>query len=547
MEVSISLPTTGATTEKRNEQIAVQIKSQELGEGMKLPMNEQIAGQIAGQIKSQAPGPGTKLPMYEQIAGQIAALIKSQALGPGTKLPPERQLAELCGVSRTTAINAYRRLEEMGLVRTKVGSGTYVAEGAGETATPPMPWHQLLVPAWQSPVSGIIRELVAMDMPAGGVSMATGMPDPKLYPWSAFREFLAQGALAMSDLGHIATEGYGPLREALAARHAAAGVAATAGNVSVMAGSQQGLYLLAKIFLNPGDYVIVESPTYIGALQIFQAAGARLLTLPATGPLRLDLLEDYLIRYRPKLMYVLPTFQNPSGRVMPLAERQDLLALAARHRLAVIEDDPYSDLYYDREPPPPLKALDRHGGVIYLRTFSKTVFPGLRIGWVVAPEPVVHRLSQEKQYVDLHANNIAQWLLYRFVASGRLDEHLALVRGEYRLRRDAAAQALRRWAGDRLKYAVPEGGFYFWCRLTSPGVPTRSLLPEAGRQGVSVVPGDAFYPGTEGGREFRLCFTTNDAALLQDGVKRLARAIELAEKNAGAAGVRVAEPPPPII
>lgn len=493
------------------------------------------------------PAGSTTAPMYEQIADQIANQIKSQVLAAGTKLPPERQLAERCGVSRTTAINAYRRLEEMGLVRTRVGSGTYVAEGAGEATAQPMPWHQLLVPAWQSPVSGIIRDLVAMDMPADSVSMATGMPDPKLYPWAVFQAFLAEGSLAMTDLGHIATEGYGPLREALAARHTAAGLAAAAENISVMAGSQQGLYLLAKVFLNPGDYVVVESPTYIGALQIFQAAGARLLTLPASGPLQLDLLEDYLIRYRPKLLYALPTFQNPSGRVMPAAERQALLAVAARHRLAVIEDDPYGDLYYDQAPPPPLKALDKHGGVIYLRTFSKSVFPGLRVGWVVAPEPVVNRLSLEKQYVDLHANNLAQWLLYRFLSSGRFDEHLARVRHEYRLRRDAAAQALRRYAGARLGYEVPSGGFYFWCRLTGNRVTTRSLLTEAGRLGVSVVPGDAFYAGQEGEKEFRLCFTTNDAAMLQEGVKRLVRAIDLAEKSGGPGGRRPLEPLPPII
>jgi DNA-binding transcriptional MocR family regulator len=498
---------------------------------------------VSIDLTTESAGPE---PMYEQIAARIAAQIKSQALGPGTKLPPERQLAERCGVSRTTAINAYRRLEEMGLVRTRVGSGTYVAEGTGEAAAQPMPWHQLLVPAWQSPVSGIIRDLVAMDASAG-VSMATGMPDPRLYPWAAFQGLLGQGSLAMSDLGHIATEGYGPLREALAARHAAAGVPARAENVAVVAGAQQGLYLLAKVFLNPGDYVIVEAPTYMGALQIFQSAGARLLTLPAPGPLQLDLLEDYLIRYRPKLMYVMPTYQNPSGRVMPQPERQALLALAARHRLAVIEDDPYSDLHYDREPPPPLKALDQHGGVIYLRTFSKTVFPGLRVGWVVAPEAVIHRLAQEKQYVDLHSNNLAQWLLYKFAVSGGLNEHLAAVRREYRQRRDAMAQALRRFAGERLSYVVPSGGFYFWCRVTAPGLTARTLLAEAGRQGVSFVPGDAFYPGTEGEREFRVCFATNEAAELQEGIRRLARAVAQAEKGGGQGPRRAAAPLPPII
>lgn len=491
--------------------------------------------------------PTTAVPMYQQIAEHLARQIKSRALAPGTKLPPERQLAELYRVSRTTAINAYRRLEEDGLVRTRVGSGTYVAEGPAETAVPPMPWHQLLVPPLNNPLVGILRELVAMDMAEGAISLATGMPDPALYPWPAFRDMLGGRQLERTDLGYIGTEGYYPLREALAARHSGQGAAVRPENVAVVSGSQQGLYLLAKTLVNPGDYVVVEAPTYLGALQLFQAAGARLLTLPAGGPLPLDLLEDYLVRYRPKLLYLLPTFQNPCGRIMPLAERQALLALAARHRLAVIEDDPYGELYYDQEPPPSLKALDEHGRVIYLGTFSKIVIPGLRIGWVAGPEAIIHRLSLEKQYIDLHSNNLAQWLLWRFMAGGLFAEHLEHIRGAYRRRRDAMAQALKRQLGDRLSYLVPGGGFYFWCRLADQRIDCRELLTEAGRQGVNFVPGDAFYPDGDGLRDFRLCFATNDADGLQEGVRRLARALSVVEKSRRTAAGKPARSMAPLI
>lgn len=490
--------------------------------------------------------PTTATPLYQQIAGHIAAQIRSGTLAPGAKLPPERQLAELYRVSRTTAINAYRRLEEAGLVRTRVGSGTYVAEGPAEAAVQPMPWHQLLVPPLNSPLVGILRELVTMEAGGGLISLATGMPDPELYPWPAFRELLAARTPEGADLGHIATEGYYHLREVLAARQAGK-EPARAENVAVTAGAQQGLYLLAKVLLNPGDYVIVQTPTYLGALQIFQTMGARLLTLPAGVPLPLDLLEDYLVRYRPKLLYLLPTFQNPCGRVMPLAERQAVLALAARHRLAVIEDDPYSELYYDAEPPPSLKSLDEHGGVIYLGTFSKIVFPGLRIGWVVAPEAVIRRLALEKQYVDLHSNNLAQWLLWQFIAGGRFAEHLGRARAVYRQRRDAMAQALKKQLGERLSYLTPSGGFYFWCRLTDPRLGCRELLAEAGRQGVNFVPGDAFYPDGEGTRDFRLCFATTGAAGLQEGVRRLARALAVVEKSRRTGGGRPTRSLAPLI
>ncbi|WP_425060370.1 Histidinol-phosphate aminotransferase [Sporomusa carbonis] len=480
--------------------------------------------------------PRSPIPLYSQIAGVLSENIKNNIIPAGTKLPPERELATMLRVSRTTAINAYRQLERQELISTKVGSGTYVSNVTLPAAPNPcVPWPQLFVPSPNTQLPSIIRELMASAATDDIISLAAGMPDPSLYPLKNFHRLLVQqfSQLNNSDLGHIPTEGYTPLRRALASMLVNKGWAVKPENTMIVTGSQQGLYLITKIFLEPGDYVVVESPTYLGAIQLFNAANARLLSLPAAGRLPLDLLQDYLIRYRPKLLYIMPTFQNPNGRVIPLEERRALLNLAAKHRLVIIEDDPYGELYYSQQPPPSLKALDHYGGVIALGTFSKIIFPGLRTGWLVAPETVINRFALEKQYIDLHTGNISQKLLYDYLSEGLLDSHLTFIRAEYKKRRDVAANALKRYCSPHLDFTLPEGGFYFWCTL-SRGILARQLLHEATKVGVSFVPGEAFYSDTSGSSEFRLCFVTHHADQLVEGIKRLSKALQvLANNNAG--------------
>jgi len=468
-------------------------------------------------------------PLYLQIFDIITRKITDHTLPPGSKLPPERELANLFAVSRTTAINAYRQLEQHGLIQTKIGSGTYVVDTLlnSISTTPPMPWNQLFSPYPQSSISSILRELVSTPVSAQSISLAAGMPDPTLYPFKIFTDLFHKHSsnIDHADLGYISTEGYAPLRQTLATMHCQKDTTpTTTDNILILSGAQQGIYLISKIFLQPGDCVIVESPTYIGAIQVFQNAGVRILTLPSNTNLPLAILEDYLIRYRPKLFYIIPTFQNPNGRVLPLTERQELLRLAARHQLIIVEDDPYSELYYNDPPPPSLKALDHHNGVIYLGTFSKTLFPGLRTGWMVAPPPVINRIALEKQYVDLHSNNLSQWLLHLFLQEGALQPHLAQVRKEYKKRRDTAASSIRRYCGSDLTFSLPAGGFYLWCKLQT-GVTSQVLLHEATKNGVSFVPGAAFYTDQTNLKEIRLCYATHPEAKLQEGIKRLAKAL----------------------
>lgn len=473
-------------------------------------------------------------PMYIQVANCLAAKIHDSSMMPGTKLPPERELARLLEVSRTTVINAYSLLEERGLVSTRVGSGTYVTKPP-ETGqqSGSIPWSQLFIPQYKSPLSSLLRTLIANPTRDNTISFAAGMPDPSFYPLEILEKILPGAAHSPDapDFGYIPAEGYIPFKHSLAKWQRSLGVPCTPDNILVVSGSQQGLYLIVKTLVERQDYVIAESPTYLGALQILEASGARILSLPRSGRLDFKLLEDYLIRYRPKMLYTIPTYQNPTGKVMSLEDRRELLRLAARYRLAIVEDDPYGQLCYDRQPPPALKALDSYGGVIYLGTFSKILIPGLRIGWVNAAPPVINRLAQEKQYIDLHSSNLSQKIIQRCLEEDYLPGHLKTIRQEYKKRRDAMAGALRRYCSGCLDFGLSNGGFYLWCRVAPPTSPAE-LLHRAATAGVSFVPGEAFYPYGVESREIRLCFATHGEDRISEGIRLLGRIFASGSANA---------------
>lgn len=474
-------------------------------------------------------------PLYLQIATIIAQKIIDNSLPTGTKLPPERELGNFFKVSRTTAINTYRWLEQEGLVVTRAGSGTYVADSPAYSNNHDLhqiPWSQLFVPYLQTPMSSIIKELISPPPSSDVISMAVGMPDPTLYPIELFNKLINKNISKANpaEFGYIPVEGYPPLRKTIATMLSQNGIPTTPERTLILSGSQQGLHLISKVLLERGDYVIVQSPTYIGAIQIFQSLGARLLILPTANGLNLGILEDFLIRYRPKLFYNVSTYNNPTGQVITEQERRDLLQLAMKHRLVIVEDDPYGQLYYGEKPPLPIKALDSYEGVIYIGTFSKNLTPGLRLGFLTGHPALINRLAHEKQYVDLHSNNFSQWLINLYLEQGYLKEHLQLVRKEYKKRRDSLVKALRRYIGEDIIFDVPEGGFYLWCKLPK-SITANRLLQEATKYGVYFVPGQAFYPIPSGEHEFRLCFATHAESVLVEGAKRLGKAFQVLNKK----------------
>jgi 2-aminoadipate transaminase len=475
-------------------------------------------------------------PLYRQIREAVRAALLTGELGPGLRLPPEREMAAALQVNRTTVARAYQELVADGLAVARGSGGTVVMphEEAGERAPGPPPWL-LTLPALGEASLGpdptLLRDVSALGGRPDVISFAAGTPGLDLVPMDALRACLddALGRWGAAAFAYGALEGFGPLREILRER-LGAGLVGPQDGVLVVSGATQGLALAARTLIEPGDEVVVEAPTYAGTLQTFLGAGARPIGIPVDGQgLRTELLEGVLARRRVRLIVVQPTCHNPTGASLSARRREHLLFLARRHAVPILEDDPHGAFCYDREPPGPLKLSDRHGSVVYLGGFSKTVAPGLRVAWMVAPEPVLARLAFAKQFSDLNTNAAGQLMLAELVDSGAYDRHVRASRDAYRERRDALLAALAAVSGRLEAPAPPSGGFYLWCRL--PGGPHARLLAAlAAREGVAIVAGEAFYAGSvrreTGADRVRLCFTSCTPDVAAEGVRRLARALE---------------------
>jgi 2-aminoadipate transaminase len=370
--------------------------------------------------------------------------------------------------------------------------------------------------------SSAIRELLKITQRPDMISFAGGMPAPELFPipefQSACKKVLAEHGAAV--LQYSTTEGCLPLRQFVADDLKRRGVVVGPENVLITSGSQQALDLVGKLLIDPGDLVVVEAPTYVGGLQAFNLYEAQYWGVPVDDQgLRTELLKDAL-RARPKLLYVLPNFQNPSGVTMSLQRRQELLSLASEYEVPVVEDDPYCELRYEGEPVAPLILLDP-ANVIYLGTFSKTLSPGLRLGWIVAPVEVINKLVQLKQGTDLHTSGFNQLIALEATQGGFLEEHVKQLREVYRQRRDVMLQSLEEFFPTDATWTHPQGGMFLWVTMPS-GFDTRELLKAAVQENVAYVPGNSFFPNSEdGSRHMRLNFSNAAPERIREGIRRL--------------------------
>ena len=462
-------------------------------------------------------------PIYRQVVREIQGLIRSGSLPEGFRLPPERRLADALGVNRSTIFNAYRELKALGLVDAHVGRGTAVLKAPAPIPHAiGVPWRQFFRESVARSHDPIISDLLALSEREDVISFAIGLPAPELLPLDILGEYTAEliREVGAQTLLHCPTEGHSPLRETIAQWVAARGIRARASDVLVVSGSQQGLDLVARIFIDPGDVVVVEEPTYIGALQSFRVAGAKIIGIPVDEDgMRTDILASILERERPKLIYSLPTYQNPSGAVMSVERRRHLLELASRWHVPILEDDPYSELRYEGNPLPSLKALDENELVLYQSTFSKALFPGLRVGYLVVPPVVLRQLALAKQGADLHSSSFSQYLLERFVRDGHFAKHIENTKTAYRRRRDRMAAALSKDEAIGLEFTVPKGGFYIWCRLPD-GVEQSALLAGAAARGVVFLPGRACYPTEPTENCLRLNFSHASEEAIDVGIGR---------------------------
>ncbi len=395
--------------------------------------------------------------------------------------------------------------------------------------TPASPWHLAQRCARMNP--SVIREILKLTELPGVRSLAGGLPSAETFPIDAMREATAR-VLADNPkeaLQYAASEGFGPLRDWVSQQMKAVGVDAPADRVLITSGSQQGLDLVGKVMIDAGSRVAVETPTYLGALQAFTPNEPVFVSIPSDeqGPM-----PDAVAALQPagssgtRFMYVLPNFQNPTGRVIPAQRRDALVAAAQQAGVPLVEDNPYGDLWFDEAPPAPLASRWAEG-TLYLGSFSKILAPGLRLGFIVAPAPLYPKLLQSKQAADLHTASFNQRVVHQVIRDGFLQQHIPTIRARYKTQRDAMATALRQHLPAGSEWQAPAGGMFFWVRLPE-GLDAMALLPRAVEAGVAYVPGSAFYAQHPDARTMRLSFVTLDPGAIEDAVARLGRVLHQA-------------------
>lgn len=394
-------------------------------------------------------------------------------------------------------------------------------------------WNDRIAEGARGIRSSAIRDLLKLTVQPDMISFAGGLPAPELFPAeeisAAGEQAVAEAPLAALQYGP--TEGFAPLRELVAGWLGRLGVAAPPDQILVTSGSQQGLDMLGRLLIDPGAPVAVEEPTYLGALQAWQTCQPRYLPLPVDDEgLDVEALEALLAGgARPRFLYVVSCFQNPTGVTLAPARRQRLIEIAARYDLAIVEDDPYGELYYEGERTTPLAALDiaAHGElrhVVYLGTLSKLLAPGLRVGWIAAPRALHERLVMLKQGIDLHTGSLAQAVGYYACRDGLLDRHIPRLRAVYGERRDAMLAALAAAMPGGVRWTRPTGGMFLWLTLPE-GSDSQALLGRAIERRVAFVPGQPFHPSGGGANTMRLNFSHSPPAQIVEGVGRLAAAL----------------------
>jgi GntR family transcriptional regulator/MocR family aminotransferase len=481
--------------------------------------------------------PSQPTPQYLRIAALVRARIVAGDLHPGERLPPVRALAHELQVGRHTVEEAYAELAAEGLIESRVGQGTFVApptpERSGDPpATPAAPgWvsghREPIVTREAISAHQVLREALRPDRRPDQVSFILGAPAADLFPVGELQRALnaalrEEGAEA---LGYEPTEGYGPLRAAVARHLLGLGITAAPDQVIMTSGAQQAIDLTLRALTRPGDYVVAESPTYLGILDACEANGVRLIGVPMDDEgMEVARLAPLLDTHRPKLLITIPNSHNPTGITMSLARRRALLALAAEHRLPIMEEDAYGELRYGGQPAPRLRALPGGEEVIYVSSFSKVMLPGLRLGYLLASPEVQSRVVFIKQASDRASGSLVQRAIYRCLESRRLRSYVQSVSRRCRERRDAMLVALDRHLPAGTRWTIPDGGLYLWVRLPE-GMSALALYRAALAHDVVVAPGGAYFSAADDHPFIALNFAAQPPDRIDEGIRRLGHAM----------------------
>lgn len=461
-------------------------------------------------------------PIYQQLARHFRLQIESGRMPPGERLPPTRDLARRLGVGRISVVNAYAQLRDDGLIAAHPGRGTFVTGGrstAGSSSVPEWPPSDAL--------SMSLREMTRLAQQPGVIAFSGGTPPEEFLPVEALRQAL-NTVLDRDKAAAVAYEeadGYLPLRVSVTEYVTSLGIQCSPEEVLITGGAQQALDLVVQTVLGEGEVIVTGNPTYLGLLDIAHIRRVVPVGVPLDREgIRIDALERALEDHRPGLIYIAPTYHNPTGTVLPLHRRRQLLSLAARYNVPVLEDAVYHELAYREQPPPPLKALDDLGIVIHASGFSKIVLPGTRIGYLIASGSLRDRLARVKQAADVCTPGLNQRAMQLYLASGQLTGHLNRVRGELRTRCEVACRAAREYLPAGAEWVEPTGGLYLWVRLPDDGPTAAELYATAVQHGVAYAVGTLFHTNGDGSRYVRINFGAHKPQRIVEGFRRLGAA-----------------------
>lgn len=459
--------------------------------------------------------------LSKQIYQSIVDRIRSGLLEEGSKLPSVRSLSKQLEVSLVTAVKAYKQLEQDGFATSIQGKGTFVKAKISEKkkveAIPSYDWQLSLQD--YLPRSQFARYHIAPQK----VHLSSSMIDPKLLPNRYFehevQQVLSENPELLSIYGNV--QGDNQLRSEMSAYLKRSGVTSTPENILVTSGLQQSIDLVARTFVGPGDVVVMEAPTYPGAIDIFRGRGATILTVPVDKDgMRIDILQNVCEKHKPKVIFTIPTFHNPTGFVMSLKRRKQLLDIAGSIHSIIVEDDPCSEIYFEKKPPVTLKSMDQFGNVIYLRGLSKTIAPSCRIGILTASSSIFNRLLAAKANADLGSPLLTQKAILPLINSKRMIDHSKKLRTALKIRRDLALDLLTSLSPEGVSWTIPEGGLNLWISLPS-WIDSHLLLSEAKKQQITFLPGSACYPVGQENNHLRISYSYINEELLKHGITTL--------------------------
>ncbi|MCY8425306.1 PLP-dependent aminotransferase family protein [Bacillus vallismortis] len=462
------------------------------------------------------------VPLHRQIEQYMKDKILHGEWAVGTKIPSQRTLADMFQVNRSTVTAAIDELTSQGLLEGRRGGGTKVVNSTWSVlaAEPPLDWNDYVRSGIHHPNSSIIQGIHQNEPRADIIRLGTGELSPDLLPVDTMRRMFQQINPHALSLGYEQPKGNPKLREAVADHLKSKQIHVSPSAIFIVSGALQALQLISIGLLKRGSVILTEKPSYLQSLHVFQSAGMRLRGLPMDeSGIKTGLVSSYRKQYGGQLLYTIPSFHNPTGTVMSEQRRKEIIGLSKKEQLPIIEDDAYGDLWFEEKPAQPLKAMDHEGNVLYVGTFSKTVSPGLRIGWLAGPEPVIERLADIKMQTDYGSSGLSQWAAAEWLSQGHYEKHLTWIRGVLKQKRDAAVQFLKRYAGDIATWRIPAGGFYIWVTFHKP-LPVSRFFHELLKQQVLVNPG-SIYNG-EDRNSIRLSYSYASLADLETGIQAAA-------------------------